>query len=54
MKKQIKFNAGNSDFNVCDFENHALERNLTNKIKGGFSEVTFREVVDEDGTVVPE
>ena len=56
MKKQIKFNVENSDFNIYDFQNHAIERNLTRKIKGGcgcpFSKITFREVVDQDGTVV--
>jgi len=44
MKKKIKFNLENSGFNINDFQNHAIERNLTNKINGGFPEVTFAEM----------
>ncbi len=49
MKKKIKFNLENNAFNINDFHNHAIERNLTNKIKGGFPEVTFGELVDQCG-----
>ncbi len=54
MKKKIKFNLESNEFNINDFHNHAIERNLTNKIKGGFPEVTFAELVDPNEPLDPD